>query len=718
MDLSGLQQYIQMLLPTVKEFGVFIYLLIFFISLLETLLVVGVFIPGLLFFLAAGFFAAQGYMDLYLLIIVAAVGAFSGDFASFTVGKKYGNNFFKEGHFLYGSQYLTRAENFFQKYGRRGIVFSRFITPLRAFVPFIAGTAGVGTKEFILWDIAGGSLWAVLHIGAGYLMGLGYSEFVYWSDKTSFSLLVISVLAFVNIYLLHFLAHRKEAIVRFIRSIFISIEQGLKENEYIKKFNFKYPRLATFIRNRMSPHYYFGLHLTVGFLVITALLYFFAKVVGGIYGPGEILKTDSRIIKIVDIFYNTATTKAMIFLTNLGRWEVIVTISFVLLVGFLIKRRWYAAIALVSSTMIGELFVFFLKNIIKRQRPDEINHLVYQSGYSFPSGHATLAVIFYGLLAYFLIKKIKHWESKVGVFLLSVFLIFFIGLSRVYLGVHYPSDVLAGFLLGFAWLATVIPALEIRNRFFPEVLSIHEDQKPLVGKKTFIFTMIFLAVLELGFIYKLYQITPVFEKAAPVYIEKVSLDEVVPGVDKVFANYPRRAEGLFGKPMSPFAFLIIGREDKLVSAFEKAGWNVAEDITITNTARLYYYLIINKPYPNGQFSPSFFNGNIHDIGFQKFTDVNSPRIRHHTRFWKMPFLTKDGQEIFVATASFDKSFGVFAHDIDPAIDVERDFIKDDLVSTGMVELLDTVQFVRPEMGQNFAGDQFFTDGKLYVMKLK
>jgi membrane-associated phospholipid phosphatase len=102
----------------------------------------------------------------------------------------------------------------------------------------------------------------------------------------------------------------------------------------------------------------------------------------------------------------------------------------------------------------------FLKNFISRPRP-LINRIIYADFYSFPSGHAMSAIVFYGFISYLsiiLIKKI--WQKTLMIFF-CVCMIFAIGISRIYLGVHYPSDILAGYLAGMTWLMFCLIFLNI-----------------------------------------------------------------------------------------------------------------------------------------------------------------------------------------------------------------------------------------------------------------
>ena len=95
-----------------------------------------------------------------------------------------------------------------------------------------------------------------------------------------------------------------------------------------------------------------------------------------------------------------------------------------------------------------------LKRIIRRPRPNHIR-LIKESGFSYPSGHSMIAVALYGFLIYLVIKKVKNKYLKISLITLLISIIILVGISRVYLGVHYPTDVISGYLLAISIIITV-----------------------------------------------------------------------------------------------------------------------------------------------------------------------------------------------------------------------------------------------------------------------
>ena len=145
---------------------------------------------------------------------------------------------------------------------------------------------------------------------------------------------------------------------------------------------------------------------------------------------------------------NNVFTIIFKFITNLGGAYCLIIIS--ILCAIFIKNKKIAfaiPINLILSTMLN----LVLKNIVERPRPIGYR-LIDETGYSFPSGHSMISAAFYGLIIYFIWKNVKNTKLKYISCILLSLLILFIGISRIYLGVHYASDVIGGFTISIAYL--------------------------------------------------------------------------------------------------------------------------------------------------------------------------------------------------------------------------------------------------------------------------
>jgi undecaprenyl-diphosphatase len=128
-------------------------------------------------------------------------------------------------------------------------------------------------------------------------------------------------------------------------------------------------------------------------------------------------------------------------------------------------RHWYDLLALVLTVPGGVGLNVFLKSAFRRGRPTFTDPLLVLATYSFPSGHAVAATCLYGVLATFAVRRIRPWHCRVAVGGVAGLVIILVGFSRLYLGVHYLSDVLGGIAAGVAWLAMCLTAVETMRRW-------------------------------------------------------------------------------------------------------------------------------------------------------------------------------------------------------------------------------------------------------------
>ena len=163
---------------------------------------------------------------------------------------------------------------------------------------------------------------------------------------------------------------------------------------------------------------------------------------------------DMTIIQVVQGSINDLSTRVLTFITNLGSVKGNIMLVIVFSILLIVRKRFYSVLFLVIVTLSGGYVNHFLKWIFQRERPS-LNPLVQENGFSFPSGHSMSSFILYGALMIIATRITKNWPIRIAVYTICLFMIFTIGYSRIYLGVHYPSDVIAGYIAGCAWLAII-----------------------------------------------------------------------------------------------------------------------------------------------------------------------------------------------------------------------------------------------------------------------
>jgi membrane-associated phospholipid phosphatase len=196
-----------------------------------------------------------------------------------------------------------------------------------------------------------------------------------------------------------------------------------------------------------------SLTLVVGFLSSIIAMYLFAQIADQVMDRDTIRIDNSVLIGLQRVGSPELDLVAR-RVTLLGS-EGLAVVMIVLLVIFGVRRRWGAAIALVLTTAGAQILNEILKDLFRRTRPAPVEFIFPAQEFSFPSGHAMVSASFYLFLAYVSWRVLHGWPRILAVAGLLT-LIGVIGLTRLYLGVHFFTDVVAGYLAGLAWTAAVI----------------------------------------------------------------------------------------------------------------------------------------------------------------------------------------------------------------------------------------------------------------------
>lgn len=502
---------------------------------------------------------------------------------------------------------------------------------------------------------------------------------------------------------------------RFLKSLGKSIREALAKNEYIIHWRKKHPAIFSFIEKRLSLANPYGVYFSVGIaLSVIALLYFFAFT-QDILAKDPFIEADVRLMNLVADLRSVAAAKFFLLFTYLGNWQFIISLGVIAAVALALLKEKRKLTFLIIGVAGGELFYTAFKLLLHRTRPDIGFSLILRNGYAFPSGHAVMSLIFYGMIGYGFFKILKNRWLKLPLIILATVLIFLIGFSRIYLGAHWVSDILAGWAFGIAFLVLLITFFKQRERFKPETKN-----KSILSKKLVLVIAVFLLILEGVFFYYFYVKHPLIES------KKYQLETVIIPASSNFQtvvladNFPKFSETITGEKMEPISFIMVGSKEQIIQIFQKSGWLAADEPDrLKNLYHLAIAAIFNQPYPAAPVTPSFLDAQPNIIAFEKPTAANTVRQRHHIRFWLTNFQWGgDGVSVWVATASFDDGLRYFiTHKIHPDIDIERDFIKDELNVAGLIKNEKQIQLVKSFLGKNQSGDQFFTDGNAYIIFL-
>lgn len=220
-------------------------------------------------------------------------------------------------------------------------------------------------------------------------------------------------------------------------------------------------RLSLFLAARLDPKSYLGLHLTVGLVVIALGLWAFGGLLEEVLDNATLVQMDLAAARWIHSTTTPAGARLFVAITNIGSPPMMAAIALIgVLVTFVARHRLLAA-AWAAAAVGGAIVDYVLKTTIHRSRPEYAAAFLHGSSYSFPSGHAMGSIIGYGFLAYAITLTVRWAGSHRRIVLAAaVLMTLLIGISRVYLDVHYPSDVVGGWAAGLAWLAVCVTGYE------------------------------------------------------------------------------------------------------------------------------------------------------------------------------------------------------------------------------------------------------------------
>jgi membrane protein DedA with SNARE-associated domain len=412
----------------------------FIISSLESVAIVGTIVPGTIMMTAIGALAGAGVIPLWFTLFCAILGAIVGDGVSYLIGHYFKSKIPHVWPFRNHPEWLQKGETFFHKHGGKSVFIGRFVGPVRALIPMIAGMLGMKPLRFYVSNIVSAIGWAPAYMLPGILLGAASLELP--PDIAVHAMLMLLLVTLFIIFCIW-------AVVKIFALIGYKIDQSLNQFWHLLQ-NSRYAKFITIALKHHDKHYSHGqLVLAFYFIIVTTVFVLLAHEITQ-YGSASFAVNDIM-LHLFRSFHSPIGNNIMLSLTLFGEKSILLPTIFVVIIWLTVTKRYYMAwhVLMLGVLTVGSTEV--IKHYVHSVRPWGTQSP--PLSFSFPSGHAVLVTTFFMGFALLLSQA---YPSRQKFFCYSALIFaFLVSISRIYLGVHWFTDVFAGWLLSAALLLFV-----------------------------------------------------------------------------------------------------------------------------------------------------------------------------------------------------------------------------------------------------------------------
>jgi undecaprenyl-diphosphatase len=250
-------------------------------------------------------------------------------------------------------------------------------------------------------------------------------------------------------------AQHRNILAKFFREI----HQAIWENALTRKFASNYPKTYGFVRNRFALNVFTGFPLTILLILLIINILTFSEIAENVIDSETIVVIDQQVTHFLFKARSQLVGQIFYLISYLGSQKGSIIIAALVSVILLKQGRKTYFVALWLVLLGVGLSVRYGKLIFHRARPSDVGFYE-ETNFSFPSGHSTTAMVLFGMITYFLMRNSRNQRQRLLFFFIGLLIVLLVGFSRIYLGVHFLSDVLGGYLLGATWMILGITVIE------------------------------------------------------------------------------------------------------------------------------------------------------------------------------------------------------------------------------------------------------------------
>jgi len=391
-----------------------IMLAIALLAFFESLALVGIVIPGVALLFAAAVAAGSASINLWGVLVAGFLGAILGDGLSFLLGRYSHEKVVQLPPFNKHPEWITKGEDFFQKYGIASIVIGRFIGPIRPVMPLVAGMLEMPAIRFYSINILSALAWSPFYLLPGYFIGTAAETQQLVQQQ-------------------HFLLLAGILFISWITSACVIFYQKRLHND----------------KQRINTAFFLFVISTIFIICI----YLLTK-------NGYLTSIDAWGLKTFTALHLPFLDVFFVAITLLGYWLPMAIWATAITLSLVLQRHFTLAGIWISATFVGQFSISWLKNATAIPRPSVVQQP--PTSFSFPSGHTAITIVFMGTLLLLAKNRLSPQTYKWGIFA-STLICVLVACSRLYLGVHWISDIVAGACVGIAILALFYGLLQQKN---------------------------------------------------------------------------------------------------------------------------------------------------------------------------------------------------------------------------------------------------------------
>lgn len=407
--------------------------IVFLVAFCDALVILGIFVPALPLLFAVGAMIGLGHVNGPYALVAAALGAFCGDALSYWIGSRWGPQLRQRWPFSRYPQWLDSGEALFRRKGTQSIFIARFVGAVRPFVPAIAGMLHLPLRRYLLPSAAACVLWSASFLAPGWILGASYDAVAAVADRLALALGALAVavaLAWATVLYTWrwFAGHADHLLARALR------------------WTRRHPRLGRYTVALIDPNRPESPSLVVLAVCLLAISWAWFTLLASLLASGGPLAIDHSIHDLMWQLRNPLADRLMAALASLGDASVLGPAALVALAYLVWRKRWMAAAHWLAAIVFGLVLTNLLEAAIDMPRPPTA-----PEGFGFPSVAVTMTTIVFGFFAVLIARELPG-RQRVWPYLLAGVVTTVIGFARLYLGAHWPTDVVAGTLFGILWL--------------------------------------------------------------------------------------------------------------------------------------------------------------------------------------------------------------------------------------------------------------------------